>query len=65
MPYRYMYYIYTRLMPSFKLEYILDQLQLGQTTGISNPSRTIPGSSPKLMLAYGAPSGRSTFRRNP
>jgi hypothetical protein len=38
---------YSRLMPSFKLEYILDQLQLGQTTGASNhfrvPSQTYAG----------------------
>jgi hypothetical protein len=31
---------YSRLMPSFKVKYILDQLQLGQTTGSSNPSRS-------------------------
>jgi hypothetical protein len=41
MHYSYMYY--TRLMPSFKLDYILDQVLLGISSGCF----------PKLMLAYG------------
>jgi hypothetical protein len=51
-------------MPSFKIEYILDQLQMGQTTGSSNLSSFIPGASQKLMLAsYGTrtPSGREVL----
>jgi hypothetical protein len=47
---------YTRLMPSFKLEYILDQLQLGQTTGSSNQFRVLP----QNLCWHTALSGRST-----
>jgi hypothetical protein len=51
-------------MPSSRLEYILDQLQLGQTTGSLNP--TVVGQDrvlPQFLCWHTALSGQSMFRR--